>query len=66
MRFLAVVWRPTAGVEFPGFDSTDDYLPIDGNAGVEKATVCPSGKAVWKESGFHDGPFFSWQLMQSM
>ena len=48
MRFLAVVWRPTVGVEFPGFESADDSLFLDGNAGVQQAAVRPPGKPVWK------------------
>ena len=46
MRFLAVVWRPTVGVEFPGFESADDDLLPDGDAGVKQAAVRPRGKPV--------------------
>lgn len=66
VRVYAVVWRPEEGVELSGFESVPDHLPVDGNAGVEKATACPSGKAVRQESGFHDGPFFSWRMMQAI
>lgn len=48
MRFFAVVWRPTVGVEFPGFESADDSLFLDGNADVQQAAVRPPGKPVWK------------------
>jgi hypothetical protein len=48
MRFFAVVWRPTIGVEFPGFESTDDDLFLDGNAGVHQAAVRSAAKAIWK------------------
>ena len=48
MRFLAVVWRPTVGIEFPGLESADDVLFLDGNAGVHQAAVRPPGKAIWK------------------
>lgn len=53
MRFLAVVWRPTVGVEFPGLQSTDDDPSLDGNAGVEKAAASPYGKTIGKMTGFH-------------
>ena len=46
MRFYAVVWRPTVGVEFPGFQSVDDSLFLDANAGVQQAAVRPPGKPV--------------------
>jgi len=34
------------GQSFPGLKGADDDLFVDGNAGVEKAAVRPSGKAV--------------------
>ena len=48
MRLYAVVWRPTVRVEFPGFESVDDSLFLDANAGVQQAAVRPHGKPVWK------------------
>lgn len=48
VRLLAVVWRPTVGVEFPGLESAADNLFVDGNAGVHQAAVRPPGKPVWK------------------
>lgn len=48
MRFYAVVWRPKVGVEFPGLESSNDDLFLDGNAGVHQAAVRPYGKPVWK------------------
>lgn len=53
MRFYAVVWRPTVGVEFPGLEDADDDPFGDGNASVDKAAGCPSGKSVEKRSGCH-------------
>jgi hypothetical protein len=53
MRFYAVVWRPTVGVEFPGLESPNDDLFLDGNAGVHQTAVCPPGKAIGKRSRFH-------------
>ena len=53
MRFYAVVWRPTVGVEFPGLESSNDDLFLDGNAGVHQAAVRPYGKTIGKRSGFH-------------
>jgi hypothetical protein len=54
MRFLAVVWRPTVRVEFSALESTNDDFLVGGNAGIEKATVRPLRKAVWKQSGCHE------------
>ena len=34
------------GQSFPGLKGADDDLFVDGNAGVEKAAVRPSGNAV--------------------
>lgn len=53
MRFYAVVWRPTVGVEFPGLESSNDDLLLDGNSGVHQTAVCPYGKTIGKGSGFH-------------
>lgn len=53
MRPFAVVLGPTVGVEFSGLESTNDGFLVDGNTGLEKATVRPHRKTVWKESGFH-------------
>ncbi len=53
MRFYAVVWRPTVGVEFPGLESLNDDLFLDGNAGVHQTAVCPPRKAIGKWSRFH-------------
>ena len=48
VRVFAVVWGPAIGVKLSGFEGADDGLFVYGNASVEKATVRPSGKAVWK------------------
>ena len=52
---VSVMWRPAVWVELSGLESTDDEIFVDGNAGVDEAAVCPPGKSVGKESGFHLG-----------
>ena len=52
VRVFAVVRGPAVGVEFSGFERTDDDFLVDDNAGVNKAAVCLSGQTVGKKPGF--------------
>ena len=50
VREFAVVGRPGVGINFPGFEGANNKCFINGNASGRKASVCPPGKAIGKQS----------------
>jgi len=53
----AVIWRPTVWAEFSRLDGADDDFFVNGNAGVEGASVRPRRQAVCRLFRFHVSGF---------